>query len=166
MKKITKLDNPNSPAQLKRWLSKATGKDINSLAKEKLGPIAEESGSDVVKKIIDLRRRTSKTSTKKYAAMLNCVCDDKRVHGLFQFYGANRTGRWAGRLVQLQNLTRNNLNNLEFVRDIFRSGDYELIDLMYDNLSSIISQLIRTAFISKPGHNFDVADFSSIEARL
>lgn len=166
LKEITELDNPNSPAQLKRWLSEATGKDINSLAKDKLGKIAEESGSDIVKHVIDLRRRTSKTSTKKYAAMLNCLCSDNRVHGLFQFYGANRTGRWAGRLVQLQNLTKNNLSDLELAREVFKSGDFELINMLYDNISSTISQLIRTAFIAKDGHHFDVADFSAIEARV
>ena len=113
MKKLTGVENPNSPAQLKEWLSNAMGKEITSLAKDSIPALIEEAESGAVKKVLELRQKASKTSIKKYKAMLNCVCDDGRVHGMFQFYGANRTGRWAGRLVQLQNLVKNNLEDLE-----------------------------------------------------
>lgn len=166
MKDITGVENPNSPAQLKKWLSEAMGKEITSLAKDKLDPLIEEAESEDVRKIIDYRKRTSKTSTSKYGTMLNCVCNDERVHGAFQFYGAMRTGRWAGRLVQLQNLKKNNLSDLDLARDTFIEGDYELITMMYNQVASIISQLVRTAFVAKQGYTFSVADFSAIEARV
>lgn len=164
--KLTGLDNPNSPAQLKQWLSLAMGKEITTLAKEDMDTLVEEAESEAVKEVLSLRKKSSKSSTKKYVAMLNCACHDNRVRGLFQFYGANRTGRWAGRLVQLQNLPQNHLKDLEQARSLIASGDYELAAMFYDDISNVLSQLIRTAFIAKKKCTFAVADFSAIEARV
>lgn len=164
--KLTGLDNPNSPAQLKQWLSLAMGKEITTLAKEAMDTLVEEAESEAVKEVLSLRKKSSKSSTKKYVAMLNCACHDDRVRGLFQFYGANRTGRWAGRLVQLQNLPQNHLKDLEQARTLIASGDYELAAMFYDDISNVLSQLIRTTFIAKKKCTFAVADFSAIEARV
>src|SRR5690606_33180043 len=160
------LDNPNSPAQLKQWLSLAMGKEITTLAKEAMNTLVEEAESEAVKEVLSLRKKSSKSSTKKYVAMLNCACNDDRVRGLFQFYGANRTGRWAGRLVQLQNLPQNHIKDLEQARSLIASGDYELAAMFYDDISNVLSQLIRTTFIAKKECTFAVADFSAIEARV
>lgn len=164
--KLTGLDNPNSPAQLKQWLSLAMGKEITTLAKEAMDTLVEEAESEAVKEVLTLRKKSSKSSTKKYVAMLNCACYDDRVRGLFQFYGANRTGRWAGRLVQLQNLPQNHLKDLEQARSLIAAGDYELAAMFYDDISNVLSQLIRTTFIAKKNCTFAVADFSAIEARV
>lgn len=166
VKKLTGLDNPNSPTQLKAWLQDKTGFEIPSLAKGLLPDLIKDAKSPEVSEVIGLRQMMSKTSTKKYLAMLNCACNDNRAHGLFQFYGANRTGRWAGRLIQMQNLPQNHLEDLEEARACIASGDYDLTTLLYDDIPSMLSQLIRTAFVAKEGHTFAVADFSAIEARV
>lgn len=166
MIELTGLDNPNSLTQLKVWLSDAMGREIKSLAKQDVLTLIDEAESDTVAEVLKLRMKSSKTSIKKYIAMMNCACADERAHGLFQFYGASRTGRWAGRLIQLQNLPRNYLTSIELARETFAKGDYEFVTMMYDNISSNLSQLIRTAFVAKKDHTFAVADFSAIEARV
>jgi len=166
VKKITGLDNPNSPAQLKSWIGDKMQKEIKSLAKDLISDLITEAGAGPVSDVLKMRKKLAKSSTKKYEAMINCVCDDERVHGLFQFYGANRTGRWAGRLVQLQNLPRNYIKDLDNAREVIASGDYDLASMLYDDISKILSQLIRTTFIAKEGYTFAVADFSAIEARV
>lgn len=166
VKELTGIDNPNSAAQLKNWLSGAMQKEIKTLAKGDIPSLILEAGVGAVSEVLTIRQKLSKTSTKKYVAMLACACDDKRAHGLFQFYGANRTGRWAGRLIQLQNLPQNHLNDLEEAREIIASGDYSLATMLYDDIPSVLSQLIRTTFVAKEGHTFAVADFSAIEARV
>ena len=163
---LTGVENPNSPPQLKKWLSEAMKKDITSLAKDAIQPLIDEAGPGAVSDVLKLRKKLAKSSIKKYTTMLTCACGDDRARGLFQFYGANRTGRWAGRLIQLQNLPQNHLEDLQGARDAIMSGDYDLVTTLYDDISSILSQLIRTAFIAKPKHTFAVADFSAIEARV
>ena len=165
LKEITGVANPGSAAQLKAWLSLAMKKEIKSLAKDSVEALLLEAGTDAAQ-VLKLRKKGSKTSIKKYIAMENCVCNDGRAHGLFQFYGAGRTGRWAGRLIQMQNLPQNHLADIGLDRQVIRSGDYDLATLLYDDISSILSQLIRTAFVAKEGHTFVVADFSAIEARV
>lgn len=166
IKELSGVDNPNSGAQLRKWLSKAMKKDINSLAKDVLPTLIEEAESPAVKKVLQLRTKSSKTSNKKYQSMINCVGSDGRGRGFFQHYGAMRTGRWAGRIVQLQNLPRNYLSDMDLTREIFKTGDYGLIGMCYDNIPDTLSQLIRTAFIAKKRYTLAVADFSAIEARV
>jgi DNA polymerase len=163
---ITNLENPNSPAQLKEWLSEAMNKNITTLAKGELPTLIEETEDGAVKDVLKLRQKLAKTSTKKYTSMLNCTCNDGRAHGLFQFYGANRTGRWAGRLIQLQNLPQNKIKDLDLARELVAENNLEVLTLLYDDVPSILSQLIRTAFVAPEGYTFAVADFSSIEARV
>ena len=163
---VTRLDNPNSAAQLGKWLKEKTGQDIENLQK---GTVSELIGSLEDKeavRVLEIRQELAKTSIKKYVAMEEAICPDGRIRGLLQFYGANRTGRWAGRLVQVQNLPRNYLETLDYAREIVKSQDADFLKLVYGNVSDTLSQLIRTAFIPSEGHKFVVADFSAIEARV
>lgn len=161
---ISGLENPNSVAQLKGWLARK-GIEIDSLAKAAVEELVENTDGDVVE-MMKLRLALSKTSVKKYEAMERSVCPDGRVHGLLQFYGANRTGRWAGRLVQIHNLPQNHMEDLELARSIVKEGRYDLVELLYDSIPDVLSELIRTAFVAKPGCRFIVSDFSAIEARV
>ena len=163
---VTGLDNPNSAAQLGKWLKEKTGQDIENLQK---GTVSELIGSLEDKeavRVLEIRQELAKTSIKKYVAMEEAICPDGRVRGLLQFYGANRTGRWAGRLVQVQNLPRNYLETLDYAREIVKSQEADFLKLVYGNVSDTLSQLIRTAFVPSEGHKFVVADFSAIEARV
>lgn len=166
VKEITGLDNPNSPAQLKGWLSDALGKNVETLAKDSVVELLSESEDGDVSDVLDGRLKLAKSSTKKYIAMLNCAAEGDRAHGLFQFYGANRTGRWAGRLIQLQNLPQNHMRDLDHAREVIASGDYGLATMLYDSIPSILSELIRTALIAPEEYVFAVSDFSAIEARV
>ena len=162
--RISGLENPNSVSQLKDWLAKK-GIEIDSLAKAAVEELVENTEGDVAE-MMKLRLAMSKTSVKKYEAMERSVCPDGRVHGLLQFYGANRTGRWAGRLVQIHNLPQNHMEDLELARSIVKEGRYDLVELLYDSTPDVLSELIRTAFVAKPGCRFIVSDFSAIEARV
>lgn len=164
MKAKTGLDNPNSVAQMKDWLI-SKGINTDSLDKAAIKELLQTVPPDIAE-MLKLRQQLAKSSVKKYLAMQNAVCADSRLHEMFMFYGADRSGRWAGRLVQLQNLPQNKIKDLAEARSIVRDGDYELMDLLYDDIPDTLSQLIRTAFIPKPGYKFCVADFSAIEARV
>lgn len=163
-KELTGLENPGSVNQLKAWLADQD-MPMESLARKIVQEKAAQTDG-IVAELLNLRLELSKTSVKKYEAMARCVCRDGRVHGLLQFYGANRTGRWAGRLVQAQNLPQNHLPDLELARDIVKIGDEELLDTLFASVPGTLSELIRTAFIPKDGCRFLVADFSAIEARV
>lgn len=161
---LTGLENPNSPIQLKEWLA-ANGMPIPSLSKSEVAA-ALETATGTVKAVLELRQQLAKSSVKKYTAMETAKCHDGRIHGLLQFYGANRTGRWSGRLVQVQNLPQNHLPDLALARSLIKSGQFDMVELLYDSVPSVLSELIRTACIPKPGCRFFVADFSAIEARV
>lgn len=163
-KKITGLENPNSTAQLLKWLCE-NGLVTDNLQKETVKKLLNETTGEV-KRILEIRQELSKTSNKKYVAMNEALCEDNRVRGLLQFYGANRTGRWAGRLVQVQNLPRNYISDLESTREIVKRQDISTLEILYDNIPDTLSQLIRTAFVPKKDHKFVIADFSAIEARV
>lgn len=166
MQKITGLDNPNSTPQLLSWLRDKTGQEnLKSLAKENVSEMLAEAAGPV-KQVLQLRQMASKTSVKKYEAMINCHGDDLRARGLFQVYGANRTGRWAGRLIQLQNLPRNYMKDLAYARSLVKDYSFEMLDIEYPNVVDVLSQLIRTSFIPEPGKTFAIVDFSAIEARV
>lgn len=161
---ISGLENPNSVSQLKDWLNEK-GIEVDSLAKASVEELVENTQGDVAE-MMKLRLAMSKTSVKKYEAMERSVCPDGRVHGLLQFYGANRTGRWAGRLVQIHNLPQNHMEDLELARSLVKEGRYDLVELLYDSTPDVLSELIRTAFVARPGCRFIVSDFSAIEARV
>lgn len=161
---ISGLENPNSVSQLKDWLNEK-GIEVDSLAKAAVEELVENTQGDVAE-MMKLRLAMSKTSVKKYEAMERSVCPDGRVHGLLQFYGANRTGRWAGRLVQIHNLPQNHMEDLELARSLVKEGRYDLVELLYDSTPDVLSELIRTAFVARPGCRFIVSDFSAIEARV
>ncbi|MEG2412881.1 MAG: DNA polymerase [Clostridium sp.] len=166
-RELTGLSNPNSPTQLKKWLGERVGYEITSLTKDTIPElIFNSNGNEEVIRVLELRQLMAKTSIKKYEAMLKGRCKDSRVRGLLQFYGANRTGRWAGRLVQVQNLPQNHLPDLDDARNCVREGRFDDIEFLYDSIPDTLSQLIRTAFIPRDGNRFMVADFSAIEARV
>lgn len=162
---LTGLSNPNSVAQLKEWFQENEDTEIESLNKKAISEL-KENVSEEGKKVLELRQEMAKTSVKKYQAMERALCDDGRIRGLLQFYGANRTGRWAGRIVQVQNLPQNKIPDLDLARNLIKEGEYELVRLLFTSIPDVLSQLIRTAFIPSPGHLFIVSDFSAIEARV
>lgn len=164
MKNMTNLDNPNSVVQMKSWLSHQ-GVETETLGKKAVNELMKEAPKDIAE-VLSLRQQLAKSSVKKYQAMANAVCDDGRARGMFMFYGANRTGRWSGRIIQLQNLPQNHMPDLAEARELVRQGDYEAMEMLYDDIPDTLSQLIRTAFVAKPGYKFYVADFSAIEARV
>ena len=161
---LTGLENPNSIPQVKDWLADR-GVVVASLDKKAIRHLLPEADGEVLE-VLKLRLLMAKTSVKKYEAIQRSVCRDGRVHGLLQFYGANRTGRWAGRLVQVQNLPQNHIPDLDLARSLVKRGEFEQVDMLYDSTPGVLSELIRTAFVPKPGCRFIVADFSAIEARV
>ena len=161
---LTGLENPNSPLQLKGWLNRK-GLEIDSLAKKDVESALKNAEGDI-KEVLELRQELSKSSVRKYDAMKNVKGEDNRARGLIQFYGANRTGRYSGRLIQVQNLRRNNLKDLDLARSLVKNRDYETMEILYESPSDVLSQLIRTAFIAKEGTRFIISDFSAIEARI
>lgn len=165
MQEITGLDNPGSVAQLKAWLA-TKNVNVDSLNKATVSELLDTVTDPATRRVLELRKLTGKTSTKKYQAILDAACADHRIRGLLQYYGAARTGRWAGRRVQLQNLAQNHLENIGTVRELVRARDLETLELAYDSVPDVLSQLIRTALVAKPGHTFLVADYSAIEARV
>ena len=164
MQKLTGLNNPNSVMQLKGYLAD-NGLETETLGKKDVAALLKSVPADMAE-VLELRLQLAKSSVKKYQAMQNAVCDDDRCHGMFQFYGANRSGRWAGRLIQLQNLPQNHMSDLEQARDLVKAGDYEMLNMLYDSVPNVLSELIRTAFIPRPSYKFIVSDFSAIEARV
>jgi DNA polymerase bacteriophage-type len=164
MRQLTALENPNSVQQMKEWLTKH-GLEVDSLDKKAVKELLKTAPPELAE-VLELRRQLAKSSVKKYQAMQNAVCADGRARGMFQFYGANRSGRWAGRLIQLQNLPQNHMTHLEDARSLVRSGDYALLSALYDSVPEVLSELIRTAFVPRDGYKFIVSDFSAIEARV
>ncbi|MBS3985637.1 MAG: DNA polymerase [Selenomonadales bacterium] len=164
MMKLTTLDNPNSIAQMKAWLAEH-GMETDTLDKAAVKEMLKSAPHDL-KQVLELRQSLAKSSVKKYTTMGNVVGNDGRARGLLQFYGANRTGRWAGRLIQVQNLPQNHLPDLAEARNLVKSGSFEMLDALYDSVPLVLSELIRTAFVPRPGYKFIVADFSAIEARV
>lgn len=167
-KDLTGLDNPKSATQLKSWIEEVSGYEVESLNKKMIGAVRTGTDNEAVHAMLDIRQGLSKTSTEKYSAMIRTVCPDGRIRGLTQFCGAARTGRWAGRLVQMQNLPQNKMpdKDLDCARQLVRAGDIDTLELLFDDTANVLSQLIRTAFIPKEGSRFIVADFSAIEARV
>lgn len=163
---LTGLSNPNSAAQLKNWIGTETGAEVEKLTKESVPELLAQTDSETVQRVLNIRQEMAKTSVTKYKAMVKAVCSDNRVKGLLQFYGANRTGRWAGRLVQVQNLPRNELSDIDVARDLVKHNMSEVLEMCFGNVPDTLSQLIRTAFIAPAGSRFIPADFSAIEARV
>lgn len=166
LKELTGLVNPNSVAQLKKWLSSALQTEVTTLAKDTVQDLIKEHKSGAAVEVLKLRVMGSKTSTKKFEAMVNYACADDTAHGLLYFYGGSRTGRWAGRAVQLQNLPRNKMKLLDCARDLVKANDYEMLNIMFENLPKVLSELIRTALIASGGNTLAVADYSAIEGRI
>ncbi|HCH67540.1 MAG TPA: hypothetical protein DEV98_02660 [Clostridiales bacterium] len=164
MKSLTALENPNSVSQMKTWLA-ANGLHTDTLGKKTVAELLK-TAPERLREVLLLRQQLAKSSVKKYQAMENAVCSDGRARGMFQFYGANRTGRWAGRLIQMQNLPQNHLSDLSQARALVRTGNREAVKLLYEDIPDTLSQLIRTAFVAPEGKKFIVADFSAIEARV
>lgn len=165
LRRLTGLDNPNSVEQVKGWLA-AVGLPCDSLSKQNVAELYKAATDPTTRRVLELRQMLGKTSTTKYQSMLRAMCKDDRVRGIMQFYGAGRTGRWAGRIVQPQNLPQNHLDQIETARELVRSKDLDLLEMIYDSVPDVLSQLIRTALIAPPGHTFLVADYSAIEARV
>lgn len=164
MQELTNLDNPNSVQQMKQWLAD-NGMEMDSLGKKEVAAILK-TASEPLRTVLTLRQQLAKSSVKKYQAMENAVCEDGRARGMFMFYGANRTGRFAGRIIQLQNLPQNHMPDLDQARGLVRDGNYTAAELLYDDIPDTLSQLIRTAFVPRPDMKFVVSDFSAIEARV
>ena len=164
MKELTELENPNSVQQMKQWLLE-NGMETDSLDKKAVAALLKDA-PEPLKTVLTLRQQLAKSSVKKYQAMENAVCADSRAHGMFQFYGANRTGRFSGRIIQLQNLPQNHIPDLEHARGLVKAGDFDALSLLYEDIPDTLSQLIRTAFVPQDGRKFIVADFSAIEARV
>lgn len=164
MQGLTDLDNPNSVVQMKQWLAD-NGLEMDSLGKKEVAQAVKTAPKELAEVLL-LRQQLAKSSVKKYQAMQNAVCEDGRARGMFQFYGANRSGRWAGRMIQLQNLPRNHMPDLKQARGLVEAGNYGAMELLYDDIPDTLSQLIRTAFVPRAGMKFVVADFSAIEARV
>lgn len=164
MQKLTNLENPNSVQQMKQWLSD-NGLETDSLDKKVVTDLLK-TATEPLRSVLILRQQLAKSSVKKYQAMENAVCEDGRARGMFQFYGANRSGRWAGRLIQLQNLPQNHMQDLEQVRALIKENNYDALEFLYEDIPDTLSQLIRTAFVPRKDMKFVVADFSAIEARV
>lgn len=164
MKELTELENPNSVQQMKQWLAE-NGVETDSLDKKAVAGLLQDA-PELLRTVLTLRQQLARSSVKKYQAMENAVCADSRAHGMFQFYGANRTGRYSGRIIQLQNLPQNHIPDLEQARGLVRAGDFDALSILYEDIPDTLSQLIRTAFVPQDGRKFIVADFSAIEARV
>jgi len=163
---LTGLSNPNSVAQLSKWLEEETEEEVTDLRKKTIPKLLERADSETVRRVLNLRQELSKASVKKYQAMQRSVCRDSRLRGVTQFYGANRTGRWAGRIVQLQNLPQNHLKDLDLARQLVKARDIETIEILFGSVPDVLSQLIRTAMVPREGARFVISDFSAIEARV
>ena len=164
MREFTKLENPNSVQQMKDWLA-CNGLETESLDKKAVAELMKNAPPELIK-VLTLRQQLAKSSVKKYQAMQNAVCADGRARGLFSFYGANRTGRFSSKIIQLQNLARNSMSDLDQARALVRTSDYDALSMLYDDVPDTLSQLVRTAFVPPEGKLFYVADFSAIEARV
>lgn len=163
-KQLTELESPNSVVQMKQWLLD-NGLEMESLGKKEVAEVLK-TAPEHLKEVLSIRQQLAKSSVKKYQAMQKAACADNRARGMFQFYGANRSGRWAGRIIQLQNLYRNSLPDLDTARELVRNGEFEVVEMLYDSVPEVLSELIRTAFVPKDGCKFIVSDFSAVEARV